>query len=233
MIEYAKGPEPTGLEQARATPGAVWNHPPSCFDKQAVREALTRDQQGLCAYCQRRIKPYYRHADDALASDRSTRVEHWHARAAGGAHFQWSNLLGVCKGIVDDSDHPDVDHGRPVVRVETCDTVRGSQPLQMHPVRGQGLSPRSHLTYLASGRIIAKDARASADLQILGLNAPHLIRGRAAAFDALRRFLGARYNLRQLRSRLKLLQTVSIVPEFAEVERQFLGRQIDRWRTSL
>lgn len=219
MLQFQKGREPEGLVIARSTPGAVWDGPPSGFDKQAVREAVVRDQDGLCAYCQRRIAAVHRAQSTVPAStDRSTRIEHWHARAAGGGHFEWSNLLGVCIGAVLDLDHRPP--GPPRV-VETCDRARGARPLFLHPAEGHGPNPRTFLRFLGSGRIETEDARAAADLETLNLNAWHLQRGRRAALDALKVRIGQDWTAGHLRREREKVRSTE--------HREFAWAFIDRW----
>lgn len=207
MLRYKKGPEPEGLAIARSTPGADWDGPPSGFSRAKIREALLRDQDGLCAYCQRRIENYHRDRGGIIdPTDRSTRIEHWHARSAGGPPFVWANLLAVCTGLVEDQSHPDRVPPAPAPQVETCDRARGAQPLFLHPVEPTGPDPRAFLRYRGQGEIVADDGRATADVEILNLNASHLKRARMAALDSLVKHLGSDWGparLRKLRERVR------------------------------
>ncbi len=141
MISYVKGNAPRCLGLAAKEPDAVWDPAPPWLDKSEIREALVRDQRGLCAYCERRIKAEFHNTkgkrpEDIYNHDRSTKIEHWHAGGDGGPHFEWRNLLGVCKGRFAEYERG------PVRVVKTCDTARrDATNLTLHPVRGRGKDP--------------------------------------------------------------------------------------------
>lgn len=103
------------------------------------------------------------------------KVEHWRAQSSGEDDLRWTNLLGVCPG--DERLETGAHHGE-----RHCDTSRGDQTLFLHPVEGQGPSPRDHLRYSASGEVSPKDTArqrsVSADIEALNLNAARLRRGR-------------------------------------------------------
>ncbi len=223
MIRYRKGPTPTGapderspdgakvLLEAASTPGMDWD---GFHERQPVREALVRDQRGLCAYCQRRI-----------LADETMQVEHWVARAGSTTddEFRWTNLLGVCRGIT-----PDWTTGerRPV---RHCDTSRRNAPLFLHPVEGEGPNPRDHLVYGASGAISARDgdARVTHDIEALNLAATVLERGRAEVLDAFRRLAERHgYETAYLRKQLEDYEERAVAPEYFEVIRAYILKKL-------
>lgn len=163
MISAPKGPAPTCLNRLMDTPGADWNSAHG-DQKQAMREALKRDQGALCAYCQRRVD----------STDAGMRIDHWHPREAGGGVFEWTNLVGSC------------------THRQTCDVAKHETPLFLHPVRGRGPDPRRFLRYLGDGSVTADDTRAAADLRTLGFNERHLIRARREVIDELRAWMKKR-----------------------------------------
>jgi uncharacterized protein (TIGR02646 family) len=177
MIRYPKGRPPAQLTAQAATPGTTWDSLGSP-ERTPIREALVRDQAGLCAYCQHRIK-----ADNDPATGRpQMKIEHWLPRADFPEHhLTWSNLLGVCLGGAHDGPEPRGNHAL------HCDASRGNLPLFLHPVDGQGPDPREHLSYTKNGRVEPRqpDARIDADIRALNLNAVRLTRARKAVFDAL------------------------------------------------
>ncbi len=177
MLRYSKGPQPKVLIGWQATPNADWESLPA-EDKNEVREAILRDQGHLCAYCQRRIPVAGGHP--------TMKVEHWRAQSSGEDDLRWTNLLGVCPG--DERLETGAHHGE-----QHCDTSRGDQALFLHPVEGQGPSPRDHLRYLANGGVAPKETTrqrsVSADIEALNLNAARLRRGRLAVYDALKQRL--------------------------------------------
>lgn len=175
MIRYVKGVEPHGrLAERRSRTGEDFEAL-TLEEKQAVREALVRDQGALCAYCQRRIS-----AEPDAAGRPCMSVEHW---AAQSTHpdlaLTWSNLLGVCTGQA--PVPPDLRGPRPRPH---CDVSRGNKPLFLHPVEGQGPDPRHHLRYTSDGRVeeqqpLPPDRQ---DIETLRLNDERLRRARAEIY---------------------------------------------------
>lgn len=208
MLEHSKGKEPRCLKTWQATPGADWSSLHG-DDKQTIREAVCRDQGGLCAYCERRIK----------AIDGSTFIEHWHPRSTGERALLWRNLLGVCSGKTGDVCH--------------CDKARQPNSLLfLNPVAGEGPNPRSHLRYLSSGRIEPREgapAEVRRDIdEHLNLNAPPLIRHRKVILEELVvRLERAQFSPSALKRELELhtLRAGAKLPEQAEAVRY----QIERW----
>lgn len=98
MKNIVKGAEPVALAQYAAT------HPHNSWDqlrkdlplRRAVQQRLSKDQGGLCAYCEVDLKP----ATDNGQAD--LRVEHFHPKsdqvAGHNWHLDWQNLLAVCHG---------------------------------------------------------------------------------------------------------------------------------------
>lgn len=214
MIRYVKGPAPQELGEVAATPGADWAG--GFHGRASVREALVRDQRGLCAYCQRRIKP-----------DESMHIEHWIPRSdpdqGREAQFRWSNLLGVCPGVTEDWDDRDR------TRVRHCDTSRGDTRLFLQPVEGPGPDPRTHLVYNANGVISARndDARVTKDIETLNLSASILERGRAQALDGFRRLAAQQnYDAGYLKRRLTDYEQRALAPEYFEVIRAYILRKL-------
>lgn len=166
MIRYANGPEPPCLAGWRSTPGVAWGA--QSADNPSIRASLLRDQSHLCAYCQRRLKNFDpSDPEDALPPENQRmRIEHWHARSAGGAHFAWNNLLGVCSG----RSGPDPAEPQTPLPTDHCDRSRGDQALFLHPVEGQGPDPRSLLRYTGKGEVQSEDERATRDIAALKLN---------------------------------------------------------------
>jgi uncharacterized protein (TIGR02646 family) len=172
MLRYPKGAAPKVLTGWQATPGAGWDSLPAA-DKDEVRDALLRDQGSLCAYCERRIP----------AKDGRMKIEHWQAQAGGEGPLRWRNLLGVCLG--DERAETGAPEGE-----QHCDTARGSAPLFLHPVEGQGPSPRDHLRYTSEGEVRPSQeglaASVQRDIDVLNLNAARLRRARTVVYDVLK-----------------------------------------------
>ncbi len=182
MIRYTKGPEPlvrraqatVRLDELRATPGANWDAL-GTGERQPIREALVRDQGGLCAYCQRRIAA---ELDDEGRP--RMKIEHWAAQSTHpDLQLKWTNLVGVCLGSA--PVPPDL---RTEVLRPHCDASRGHAPLFLHPVEGQGPDPREHLSYTQHG-VVAQARPLPADrddIKTLNLNDKRLTRARADVY---------------------------------------------------
>lgn len=118
MIAIRKGSPPDSLIQYRARVAAGRDSlPRSAYDdfpdKQELREALHREQGGICCYCMRRIH----------ATETSMKIEHWESRsAAPEKQLDYSNLLGACTGVVGSQVHD-----------RTCDTRKGGMSLSRNP----------------------------------------------------------------------------------------------------
>lgn len=182
----------------------------------AVRDALRRDQDGLCAYC-----------CGTLGSDgQSMKIEHFLPRSQHPERmFDWSNLLGVCLGRAKLGEQPPLTH---------CDTSRGDRPLHVHPVT----SPRDpgelfpvNITARAGealGSVRPTSPEAAVDVDTLNLNATHLVHNRAEEVRQLRRLLQADSSTDRLR---RLLRTATEpvrgqLPAYAHVREAWLRRKL-------
>lgn len=213
MLRFAKSPQPRVLGPWQATPGAGWDSLPAA-DKDAVREVLLRNQAHLCAYCQRRIP----------SNDGRMKVEHWQAQTTGEGRLRWSNLLGVCLG--DEQAETGAIKG-----TRHCDTSRGDAELFLHPVEGQGPSPREHLQYTPEGEARpAQEAvapRVQRDIDALNLNAARLKRARREVLEALKMRLDREgWTTQALREKYRAAALVPGVKavEHCEVARYYLRR---------
>ncbi|UQA54921.1 retron system putative HNH endonuclease [Polyangium aurulentum] len=214
MLRHSKGQAPRVLTGWQATPGADWESL-SAADKDKVREALLRDQGRLCAYCQRRIP----------TKDKRMKVEHWSAQSGGEGKLRWTNLLGVCLGdaAIETGSTTGERH---------CDTARGDKKLFLHPVEGQGPSPREYLGYTAEGEARPSkektDARHVAeDISALNLNAQRLRRARREVYEMLKQRLEeAGWDAAALRAEYKAAGIQPGVPalEHCEMVRYHLQR---------
>ena len=215
MIRYRKGASPDELTAHAATPGADWR---GFGGKQAVRDALVRDQGHLCAYCQSEIAPT---PPDAM------KIDHWIARSdpADGEQqeLRWENLIGACAGSTT----------RAGDRNRHCDTRRGDEPihrqrLYLHPVEGQGPDPRQHLRYQTNGTAYAHppDHRVENDLALLNLNCAPLKEARSQVLEVLqRRLKRVGFTPAHVQRLLDELDTTMPTP-YLEVARDYLRRKL-------
>lgn len=155
-----KGPEPAALQQYRlSTPDATYE---GFSDKQAIREALVKEQGGLCAYCMQRIRA-------ELPSKRATDIEHYRSQDQFlELQLAYNNMLGVCKG--GSAQKGGLLH---------CDKSKDQQqhksllPLVVDPLDAATLE---QICYRKDGTIYAKDnQRLEIELnQLLNLNEAYL-----------------------------------------------------------
>ncbi len=222
MIRYVKGAAPARLTSLATTPQMTWDGL-SAEDRDPLREALLRDQGGLCAYCQRRISA----ATDPATGRSRMKIEHWAARTTHPERqLSWTNMLGVCHGGAPGSDDA---VANPIDR--HCDERRGARDLFLHPVAGQGADPRPHLRYTKDGNVNAAgdDVRVERDIVSLNLRAPRLQRGRAAVYDeVLRRLERAKFSTQELRrlARANRIVAGTSVPVHAEFVRYHVLKKL-------
>lgn len=196
---------------------------------QPIRDALHRDQRGLCGYCMQRIEPQG-HRDLPPPGNWGMRIEHITPRDPAVEHgdpaqmYDWQNLLGVCGGRSPSTNEP-FDH---------CDRTRGSQALTVDPTTQR---VDLYFRYPREGNGLAIRVRADApcdqaavstDLVTLCLNHKALCRRRLDALNDLRTRLGRSKNVRQTLTRAwdRLGRADGPLPEFAGVLRVYVARKL-------
>lgn len=130
MKNIIKGPEPSLLLQYRqCSPNNSWEHFQRARRKSSrrheVKNAITSDQGGICAYCEIDLKE----ADSNGNAD--FRVEHFHPKSDNSTshnwHLDWQNLLGCCHG---GSQHGVVDSAKRFSSPDhSCDVPKGKKNL--------------------------------------------------------------------------------------------------------
>jgi len=157
MRRIRKGSEPRQLAERRMTPGTrtSWGAPKAETDE--WREALHREQLGLCAYCMGRLR-----LDEA-------RIEHHEPRSsARDRTYDWSNMLGVCQGQLPDG-------------TVFCEAARGDGELHANPTRfPPDVGDLFRYTPAGVMQSANGDAQIEATISRLRLNAEHLKRNRSA-----------------------------------------------------
>lgn len=92
--------------------------------KSDIREALCKEQHGLCAYCMRRIKPEQMY--DGSNNEDFTKIEHYMPLSKNKElALDYQNYLGVCYG----GEHDD--KSKPYVLC--CDAARKEKNLTINP----------------------------------------------------------------------------------------------------
>lgn len=160
MLNIRKG-TPAPSARRRAAEDASWSEV-TAPETLEMRRALSEEQHGLCAYCTRQVSA------EILADGKpGSTIEHWHARANGGPHFEWSNLLLVCRGDLPGGPH--------------CDKSRGDTSLTLCPA-----DPRCDVEALVSFGLDGKaKSTHDADITTLNLNHALLSQGRRQVVDAV------------------------------------------------
>lgn len=191
-----------------------------------VRQALYRDQGGLCAYCGRRLVLPPTTVEEQRGRDMSNDmvIEHFIARSAQPRRmFDWDNLLGACSG-------------RWIIAgklITTCDEARGEEPLHIHPVNhpqdpGDLFQVNTGNQRQRLGQIEPQCAESDADTRTLNLNAKPLVWDRAGVVRELRLKLDRDDSPANLR-RLFQLATVpgpDGLPPYAHVAASYLARKL-------
>ena len=169
MLPIKKGSRPRELTEAiqkiKSTPSTVlsWKYIDSAT-KQVILRSLLEEQNGLCAYCERKIDEVNAH------------VEHIKPQSAGHGRddldsVDYRNMLAVCDGF----------EGDPAGL--TCDRSRGNAPLKVNPLKPDTLK---NIRYRRNGVILSKDKTIDNELNdVLNLNQQMLVRSRYAALEQM------------------------------------------------
>jgi len=196
MREIKKGPPPSYLASyAKETDWGLLKEKAT-----DLRRHLVQEQQGLCAYCMRRIE-----ADPASPS--VARIEHIQARSTHPLlTFSWNNLVACCE------------HGRgKPPKDQSCDLRKANRALAALNV----LKPQAIEYKAAGGTIHSALPDVDGDLnELLNLNHGTLTRGRKLALDSLakelnrRRKAGKKWKEGQLQTFLNALAQQSPAREY-------------------
>lgn len=164
MRAISKGAEPATLITHRSTQhGSYGNY--SSADKQELREALVKEQRGLCCYCM----------DALVASASSMKIEHWQCQETyPDRQLDYSNLLGACLG----------GEGLPGHK-QHCDARKGMKDVKFNP-SDPNHKIEQRIYYQLDGTIASTDVDFNTQLNdVLGLNLPALKERRKAVIDGL------------------------------------------------
>lgn len=204
--------------------------PGSCA--QSIRDALHRDQHGLCGYCMQSIAPHGHR--DKPKDNRGMRIEHLITRRAESRRmYDWPNLIGVCGGRSGAPGGAVYDH---------CDRARNDAPLTLSPIAPSPVETSIRFSRQAPADVdddgdsvwIHAPAELQADLEILNLNNPALRRRRRDAEGQIARQLAALVKRRKspLAYLRRLVETAATpepggtLPAFAPVVQQYAERKL-------
>lgn len=185
MRAIRKGKEPVQWLEFRSRAGATFDAADA--PKGALRQALVREQAGICCYCMGRIRP----------GAASMKIEHWAAQSTSpDAQLTYTNLLAACLG--NQGAAPSQQH---------CDTAKGDVVLHTHPA-DPGRDCTSAFIYSVNGEIGAAlgDPRVRADIDTLRLNHPRLRAGRRALLDEVLREVSLTPGTRNADSLLRMAE---------------------------
>lgn len=164
MRVIVKGVEPRSLVEHRETPNSDYSNLGNGA-KQDLRDALVREQRGLCCYCMTRIEP----------TRESMKIEHWRSQSHHEAlELTYSNLLAACLGGL----------GQPEA-LQHCDTRKGERDIRFNPADPmQQVDQR--IQFHSDGTIASSDAEFHTQLSVvLGLNLPLLKNRRKGVLSGL------------------------------------------------
>lgn len=194
MRRIQKAEEPPSLKKYREQlsvppPKGAWESFTSIND---AREAVTKEQRQLCAFCQGRMawkktSMKLAHIVPQSGSDDGARLR-----------LTWSNIVGACLG----GAGPDVPKVRP--KLMHCDSLQGDTRLvpQLDPVQFVNGS----LYYNSDGEIHSRDPAVETQLEhVLGLNRKPVLRKRLDALageDGIRNVLRSSPDPEQKRQEL-------------------------------
>jgi uncharacterized protein (TIGR02646 family) len=159
-----KGVEPRSLVEHRATPNSDYANLGNVA-KQDLRDALVREQRGLCCYCMTRVE----------AKRESMKIEHWRSRSNhANLGLTYSNLLAACLG----------NHDQPA-ELQHCDTRKGDRDIRFNPAEPMHRIDQ-RIQFEADGTIASSDAEFNTQLtDVLGLNLPLLRNRRKGVLSGL------------------------------------------------
>ena len=162
MRAITKGAEPPSLTAHRQTPHCDYDN---YADKAALRQALVREQRGICCYCMERIQN----------GPTAMKIEHWRCQSCyPDEQLNFRNILGACLG----------GNGQPI-HLQHCDTRKGYQDLKWNPA-DPGHHIETSIRYELDGCIRSDDEEFDAQLEdVLNLNLPFLKNNRKGVLDAV------------------------------------------------
>ena len=162
MRAITKGAEPPSLTTHRQKQHSNYDN---YNDKATLREALVREQRGLCCYCMGRI----------YNDPTKMKIEHWQCQSRYSCEqLKYRNLLAACLG----------GDGQPS-RLQHCDTRKGDQDLLWNPAN-PAHRIETRVRYEPDGCIRSDDCKFDAELcQVLNLNLPRLKNNRKGIRDAI------------------------------------------------
>lgn len=171
MRLICKGSEPSVLASYRKT-GERYNSLTG-EAKSEIRDALVREQYGLCCFCTQRIQ-----ANPTQGI--RMKIAHWLPQSVdANQDLVWNNLMGACPG----------NEGAPL-EDQHCDTRQGNAVLTISPLEPSHIAT---ISYTTRGEVRSTRADLNHDLGVtLNLNEPVLRANRREAVLSMTNTLGRR-----------------------------------------
>ncbi len=205
MIRIIKSEEPDCLKQFREVPENKYEHlQGECLS--LTRNLLFSDQNGLCAYCQRRLTS-------------TTFIEHYIPQTkAPEKELDFSIFLGVCSGKY----YVNKKTGK---HIKFCSHLRGSEDLTVDPLKKTDIET---LYYDENNKIFSSNQAINDDLkERLNLNFDELCEDRQKSYDNLLKNiidLGSKQGL----SKIEIFKKALNVVKTKNPSREFNGFLIYR-----
>lgn len=165
-----KDNEPLEWTKFRNTPGTDYE------SKTYLRQALYREQGGICAYCSRRL------SDEFSNGVSTNRIEHLKAQSkcTRNERMQYTNMVLCCNGRTYNDDTSENN--------TICDLHRKNDDISISPL---GKSCIDSISYTTTGRISSSNSDWNKDINTtLNLNHPLLVNNRFSALTAIIDTLG-------------------------------------------
>lgn len=210
MRRISKAGEPAALQAYRRTVG----EPAPTFDdmpaevKEALRDALLREQGWLCCYCMRRVGE-----GDCRIEHRASQADHT------GQQLDYRNLFAACSGDLGGERH--------------CDVSKGSRAISVDPLTVVA----EWFRYGDKGTVTSTRPEVAADIVVLNLNAGPLCWERRAALQRFLSGVAGSTRAGQTWTKKRLVAAAARVGEpggdgrreaFCEVIASWLRRRIER-----
>lgn len=182
MIDIQKNPnEPLLLRRHRTSnPGANYDNGPADM-KREIRQAVVKEQFGLCCYCMQRISPEKVRVEHKLS-------QHNHSNLS----LDYGNMAGACS----------CSEGLPK-KQQYCDIYKGEKDFTFNLSCIQ-----DKIQYEPQGKIKSSDSDLNDQLNnVLNLNVKYLVEQRRAVREAVTHFLSHGKTRGEIQNKIKQLSS--------------------------
>lgn len=187
MRLIVKGEEPKEWKEYRLTPGAEYDA------KKCLREALYKEQGGICAYCMQRLDNEQK--ENIITTNR---IEHVLSREKhDDLKLVYTNMVMCCSGLIKEER---IDH-------IFCDRKKKNDDIHFSPLDTKLIASLSY--HRSNGKIFSADAVWQKDIDnVLNLNDRFLMENRVAVLRAIKLQLGAKqWKVSQIKKRIEYYES--------------------------